>query len=196
MFSRQLMPPTTLIFMFWQLLKDACGCKFYYNAQHAISFLLGICGYKIPTFFSQWMKAGWISWENLLLEKELVSPSRIDQNGMIICITEKNIPRSPRYSMSSCQFSKLYFHYFLFIPLIRMVGKLMRDILAIQICREALCFFSLLLITILLKDRVRNRGISRESHTGRRVCVGQGRVKGKVVGWVKRTLGSSFKSHT
>lgn len=87
-----------------------------------------------------------------------MSATRIGQNGVIICITEKNIPGSPRYSMSSCQFSKLYFHYFLFIPLIRMVGKLMKDIPAIQICREA-PFFFFLLITILLKDRVRNRGI-------------------------------------
>lgn len=39
--------------------------------------------------------------------------------------------------MSSCQFSKLYFHYFLFTPLIRIVVKLMRDIASIQICREA-----------------------------------------------------------
>ena len=60
---------------------------------------------------------------------------------MIICITEKNSRCSLRYPMTPCQFSKLYFHYFLFIPLIRMVGKLMRDIPAIQICREATFFF-------------------------------------------------------
>lgn len=32
MFWRQLLPLTALIFMFWQLLKDASGCKIYYNA--------------------------------------------------------------------------------------------------------------------------------------------------------------------
>lgn len=40
---------------------------------------------------------------------------------------------SLRYSLTSCQFNKLYFHYFLFIPHSRMAGKLMRNLPAIQI---------------------------------------------------------------
>lgn len=110
-----------------------------------------------------------------------MSATRISQNGMIICITEKNSRCSLRYPMTPCQFSKLYFHYFLFIPLIRMVGKLMRDIPAIQICREA-TFFSTLLITILLKDGVRNWGIRERERYRERVCVGEGHARGKVVG--------------
>lgn len=57
---------------------------------------------------------------------------------MIICITEKNIPQPHRYSIGSCQLSKLYFHYFLFIPLIRIVTKINEGRKAsIQIWREA-----------------------------------------------------------
>lgn len=98
---------------------------------------------------------------------------------MIMHITEKNSLCSLWYPVIPCQFSKLYFHYFLFIPHIRMVGKLMRDIPAIQICREAL-FYSLL-ITFLLKDRVRSRGNRREIYRDR-VCVVKWGAKGKVVG--------------
>lgn len=45
---------------------------------------------------------------------------------MITCVTEKNIPQPHRYSIGSCQFSSLYFHDSLFIPLIRIVSKLTR----------------------------------------------------------------------
>lgn len=84
-----------------------------------------------------------------------MSATSIGQDSMTVSITEKDSLCSPRYPVTPCQFSKLYFHYFLFILLIRMVGKLMRDISAIQIGSEAV--FSLI-ITFLLKDRVRNDG--------------------------------------
>lgn len=59
----------------------------------------------------------------------------------------------------------------------------MRDIPAIQICREALFFLGFFsrLITFLLKDRVRSRGNRRETYR-ERVCVGEWCAKGKVVG--------------
>lgn len=77
---------------------------------------------------------------------------------MIICITEKNIPEPHRYSMGSCQFSKLYFHYFLFIPLIRIVAKLMRGKKKKPQYKLAVKRDVFLLITILSKGRVGTRG--------------------------------------
>lgn len=122
-----------------------------------------------------------------------MSATRISQNGMIICITEKNSRCSLRYPMTPCQFSKLYFHYFLFIPLIRMVGKLMRDIPAIQICREA-TFFSTLLITILLKDGVRNWGIRERERDTERGCVsGRGMQGEKLWGELRGPLAAALR---
>ncbi len=108
-----------------------------------------------------------------------MSATRIGQNGMLIRITEKNSPCSLRYLVTPCQFSKLYFHYFFFIPLIRVVEKLMREILAIQICNRVQLFFPFfsLLIAILLKDRVRN-GVMEDRDT-ERGCVSRGACKGK-----------------
>lgn len=88
---------------------------------------------------------GYMIWLSVRTEKIFsgviaVSAAGMGQHGTIICMTEKNSPYSLRYAMTPCQFAKLYFHYFLFIPLIRMVGKLMRDVPAIQIFHEALCF--------------------------------------------------------
>lgn len=93
--------------------------------------------------------------------------------------------------MSPCQFSKLYFHYFLFIPLSIMVGKLMREIAASQICCEALFLFSLL-ITILLKDRVRSRGIM-ETDTGRGCELGKGMSREKLWGELGGPLAEALR---
>ncbi len=121
-----------------------------------------------------------------------MSATRIGQNGMIIRITEKNSLCSLRYPMTPCQFSKLYFHYFLFIPLIRMVGKLMRDVPATQICHEALFFFSLL-ITFLLKDRVGNRGNRRERYREGVCVLGRGVQRETLWGELRGPLAAALR---
>lgn len=67
----------------------------------------------------------------------------------------------------------------------------MREIAASQICCEALFLFSLL-ITILLKDRVRSRGIV-ETDTGRGCELGKGVSREKLWGELGGPLAEALR---
>lgn len=114
---------------------------------------------------------------------------------MIICITEKNIPQPHRYSIGSCQFSKLYFHYFLFIPLIRIVTKLMRGKAWMQIWREARHFSA---NHNPLKGRSENAGDFRERLSRGGCVLGKGvsreKLQGELRGPLAAALGVIHKS--